>query len=440
MPPPLGNLARIARVKTLGVIVLKQIAPDREWFRVKVNETDKGEVDAGDTVMALPGYKADVLLDGKVQVHLWGNVPEQLRYRVFESRVRFHKPADGFDADLTLVGGRIYIKSRKLDADKRPTGAKVRVRIGGEVWDITLPDEKADVLVELISWFEPGTPYARKGGTSPAIESRMAVVSGTADLAAPKRPAAFAKIPAGKQIAHNSLKGVLVGPQAFENQDEASRELIIPGTLGKDIQLVRSSAAQELTAPGGVLALMVGRLDPFADLPPGSGRPDLIARFAAYSLAALAEGPDAANQLKALVDELGKQKPWFTRQAVVTALANWVARKPGNTELLHGVLTAKGMKAAEADELLALLRGFVSPTKPEPAALDKLVELLDDESIPIREAALWNIVAADSGMWIPPPIGVNVGTRLDSPEYKQFVATWRKKVDEIKKRPPPAKR
>ena len=395
--------------------------------------------------MALPGYKANVLVgdnDKLVQVHLWGNVPEQLRYRVFESRVRFHKPPDGFDADLTVLGGRVYIKSKKLGADRQPTGAKVRVRVGGEVWDITLPDEKSDVLVELIAWFEPGTPYARAGGQKPALESRMAVVSGTADLAAPKRPATFTKIPAGKHVTHSSLKGSLVGPGAFESKDEAGRDILLADTLGKDIQLVLSSAAQKLTAPGGVLALMVGRLDAFAgaDLPPPSPRPDLIARFAAYSLAALAEGPDAANQLKALVDELGKQKPWFTRQAVITALVNWLPRDLGNTELLHGVLTAKGMKAAEADELLALLRGFVSPTKPEPAALDKLVELLDDESIPIREAALWNIVAADSGMWIPPPIGVNVGTRLDSPEYKQFVATWRKKVDEIKKRPPPAKR
>ena len=453
VPPPLGNLPRIARVETPGVIVLKQTAAGGEWFRVKVNETDKGEVDAGDTVMALPGYKANVLVgdnDKLVQVHLWGNVPEQLRYRVFESRVRFHKPPDGFDADLTVLGGRVYIKSKKLGADRQPTGARVRVRVGGEVWDITLPDEKSDVLVELIAWFEPGTPYARAGGQKPALESRMAVVSGTADLAAPKRPATFTKIPAGKHVTHSSLKGSLVGPGAFESKDEAGRDILLADTLGKDIQLVLSSAAQKLTAPGGVLALMVGRLDAFAgaDLPPPSPRPDLIARFAAYSLAALAEGPDAANQLKALVDELGKQKPWFTRQAVVTALVNWLPRDLGNTAILRAVLVEKGAADDEADVVLEMLRGYISPTQPNGERLDKLVARLDEPSPRlsspavetwVREAAFWNLQSAAQMKWVPAALADPVWIEADikSKKYQDFLAYYKREADSLKKPKPP---
>ena len=64
---------------------------------------------SNDPVMALPGYKANVLLGERnkpaVEVLLWGNVPEQLQYRVLESRVKFHQPPAGFDADITLQAG-----------------------------------------------------------------------------------------------------------------------------------------------------------------------------------------------------------------------------------------------------------------------------------------------------------------------------------------------
>ena len=32
----------------------------------------------GDSILCLPGYKAQVRLDSDVAVHLWGNVPEQM--------------------------------------------------------------------------------------------------------------------------------------------------------------------------------------------------------------------------------------------------------------------------------------------------------------------------------------------------------------------------
>ena len=192
----------IGKVETNRVLVVTQREPG-SWGRLRLKADDDEPVYSTEPVMALPGYKANVLLGerGKqVDVHLWGNVPEQVQYRVLESRVKFHQPPDGFDADITLLAGRIYLKSKKLDAEKKPIGAKVRVRLGEEVWDITLPDAKADVLVELISWFEPGTPYARKEGARPKLEGRVAVVSGSAAFSAPNRPKKFDKVPEGTQI------------------------------------------------------------------------------------------------------------------------------------------------------------------------------------------------------------------------------------------------
>ena len=46
---------------------------------------------------------------------------------------------------------------------------------------------KADVLVELISWFKPGTPFAKTGGEEPKREARAAVLKGRAAFSDPTR-------------------------------------------------------------------------------------------------------------------------------------------------------------------------------------------------------------------------------------------------------------
>src|SRR5262249_48744434 len=160
------------QVTTQQVLVVTQ-PPDKagHWGRLRLKVDDLEGVQSNSPVMALPGYKAELLVDKKVVLTLWGNVPEQLPYRVLESRVKLHIPSAGFDADITLQAGRIYLKS------KAATGAKVRVRVASEVWDVTLPDAEANVLVELISWFEPGTLYAREEGSHPKREARFAVAA-----------------------------------------------------------------------------------------------------------------------------------------------------------------------------------------------------------------------------------------------------------------------
>jgi hypothetical protein len=147
-------------------------------------------------------------------------VPEQLPYRVFESRVTFHPPAAGFDADLTVTAGRVYLKGRKLDADKKPVAAKVRVRLPGEVWDVTLPDDKAEVMVELVSWFAPGTAYARKDGPCPKREGRSRSPPGPPGWRPRGGSSALPNVSAGTQLTWDSATGAVSPPkpiaQAFE--------------------------------------------------------------------------------------------------------------------------------------------------------------------------------------------------------------------------------
>lgn len=452
--PPSIKRAVIGRVETSRVLVLTQREPG-SWLRLRpkadVKLDDDEPVYSNDPVMALPGYKANTVVGERgqqVEVHLWGNVPEQVPYRVLESRVKFHVPPAEFDADITLIAGRIYLKSKKLDSDKKPTGARVRLRVADEVWDVTLSNERSDVLVELISWFEPGTPYARKDGARPKLEGRVAVMLGTAGLSAPARFKKFDKLSEGTQVVWDSSSGTLSDPRPIDNPQEAARVPTLEGKFQVSLAKLLTEMADAAADPLGTRTALTTRLDPAVAVP----NRDLVARLAVYAQTALADSSaDGEDLLKPLVDVLRSQLPWEARQAVVTALVNWVARDRGNTAILRRVLVSKGVGEDKQDDdaadwVLRLLRGFVSPTKPDPGSLDLLVDkrdadtpaLLADPEIAVREAALWNLLAVEQWAWVPRPVGVNVGAvgpKL-SPEYMGFVTSWKKKVEGIKTRPP----
>jgi hypothetical protein len=313
-------------------------------------------------------------------------------------------------------------------------------------------------LVELISWYEPGTAYAREGGPQPKREGRFAVAFGAAGFAAPARFKKFDKVAAGHQVRWDSTSAALTEPAAIApEQREAllNPDPIDPlkGELNKQLTRLLSAMAARVTTRESVGPVVKNLVGP--DLPDDVAPRDrdLVARLAIYSHAALAGGTAAgAASLSPLIDVLRSELPWLARQAVVTALVAWVARDRGDTALLYQVLTDKGLEPVQADRLLRLPRGFISPINPDRERLDELVTppspneppLLADPEVAIREAALWNLMAVRLESWVPLPLGVNVGAvgaKVDSDEYKKFLADMKAEVEAIKKRdqPPPKK-
>lgn len=435
--PGSKNRLPVGRVATPNVIVLTH--PDAEpdaqpapWTRLS---PDGDAVVTGyDEVVALPGYKADVNLDSGAVVRLWGNVPELLPSRLLESRVRFHatpkQPDDKgqtLDADLTLLAGRVFVGTRK------PGGATVRLRFADEVWDITLADEKSDIMAEVTTAFVPGTPYAREGGESPRTEATVAVLHGAATIKAPKRYKEFAKVAAPAVLTWDSRTGKVADPKPIDPAalPYFAKFTPVESDQGKAVQKALTDLATGLTDKAGIKVLLAQRLTEPAD-------PSriLTTRVAIYAQAAIASGAAGGDDLKPLLDPLTEETRGYARLAAVNALAAWVAQNPGNSAALHKQLVEKArFKEDDADLAVRLLRGYAASPRPDSADLDKLAESLSHPSVAIRELALWNLVNFVDPDALRPGAGLVTDVAITGPAYDTFVKRWKGRIEEIKKRP-----
>ncbi|MBX9580854.1 MAG: hypothetical protein K2X87_11150, partial [Gemmataceae bacterium] len=419
--PPRADRVPIGRVEGLNSLVVARPDDGPAWLRL--DPAGDPEVMTQDQVMALPGYKADVRLDSKVVVHLWGNVPDLLPARLLESRVRFHAPerkADGSgdlsDADLTLLAGRVYLSTTK------PGGAKVRVRFAGEVWDITLPDDKATVAAEVMTAFEPGSPFARQNPPV-RVEAQAAVVRGAAGLAAPERFKAFDKVAAPAVVVWDSKAGTLADPRPIEaGNNYFDKFPTIGAAAGAAVQRALAELAGRVSARDGVRLALAEVLTAPAD---AAAIP--ITQVAVYGQAATADGPDAADKLKPLVDVLTDEVRGYARLAAVNALAGWVAAAPGNTALLEKTLATK-VGGDVPEIVLRLLRGYVDPAKPDPNDLDRLAGFLSHPSVAVRELALWNLVSFVDPAAVGEPGLVTDVAVATGPAYDKFVKAWAARV------------
>ena len=270
VPPPNAGRGAVGTMDIPNVIVLtKSPDPGSQWLRLG---KESSKVDASSVVMALPGYKAEVKLDSNVVVQLWGNLLDQIpesylmKLKVFQSRVRFHQPPAGLDADITLEEGRIYVRTTKA------TGAKVRIRTSSDkwsmataAWDIDLPNDKSQVMVEAHTAFVPGTPYPKDGvgGTPPQTDLVVVVVRGTADFEDLDRAGKkYAAVPTWNQIAWNS-KADKPGVQSEVNKKEIVPEAdpLITAAKGEVIQKSLSDAANGLRDRDGIRTLLESRMD-----------------------------------------------------------------------------------------------------------------------------------------------------------------------------------
>ena len=126
-------------------LLLRQLAADD--FRYVRPES---RVKTGEMLLALPGYRCELLLDSKVRLSLVGTLPSVQENLFYEAAAMLHDNPE-VALDMTLDRGRTVIANR-------PNGnALVRLRFLDQVWDVKLLQPETRIGFELHGRVPRGT-------------------------------------------------------------------------------------------------------------------------------------------------------------------------------------------------------------------------------------------------------------------------------------------
>lgn len=373
VPPPSGERVRVGRwdKKEPAAVLVRRPPPADGWRRV-MGETP--ELFGADRLVALPGYKAALLFDTRATAELWGNLPDLLASPIplLESVVTPAVSPAGVDADVTVHAGRVYFGTRN------PAGAVVRVRAAGHAWDVKLPDDKAELAVEVANFITPPSDLAL-GRSSGEMHVSAGLVTVT-DLAAPTTPVPLGK---GAEAYFDSRQPVVNYKPA--NGEAAGRavywsKFVAPpdAAAAKLVLTALDDFSKQLTNPEQVR----GTFDAGLPTDPMSTRQSVAAaRVAAYALAALGDE-------RALVGLLTDPDRPLLRALAAQGLRSAAALDPTLVDRVKPLLAGQqGMPPADVAEAVRLLRGLSDAERNDPAAAARVVGSLKSASLAVRELA-----------------------------------------------------
>ncbi len=371
---------------------------------------DANTVFTSDRIVCVPGLKVKLKTDGG-QILLWGNVPELQPIPILETAVTPNDPYQGYAADLTLHVGRLYLSAT------RPAGAKFRIRFAEEIWDVTVADDKTEVVVELEH------VAARGADESPRTFAALHVNAGTAAFRSRQMDAP--KVVAGEEMFWTSSGAGLVGPRKPDpmstRQTSAyyARTAIAPNAeIAKGMLTAVDAAAKRLataaSVPGAISELIQD------DAPNQSA-----ACLGVYAAAALGEYGRVA-------DALNDPKRFLVRVAGRQAARELMAL-PGGDDFFKAA--SKKLRLDDDGEKLlsAGLRGLTDQQKKSEAVIDLLVNQLDAGEVALRDLAFDLLVYQVD----PAALKVKALFPFDAAAPAEFrapvVAAWRKRAEELKR-------
>lgn len=323
-------------------------------------------VSSKDTLLALPGFLADLKLDTKVRVRLHGQVPDAGAGPgvLAESRVTLYVAPPALDADLTLHAGRIFLSAPEAAGPKT-----VQVRVRGEVWVVTLADARTEVGIDLIGEPPPGS-LGEAIPESPRAVLSLGVLAGSAAV---RIETATIPVPQGAVLTWDSQIGLaalapaddraLVARWLRPTPKDAALDGLVASvrTIGKEFAVEFNAIAQnEMTekAPRRVLAMwMLG----------------------------------AVNDLSSLIDALDRSDLAPPREAAARALVHWVAQDPEREQAFATELDKKTAVSPSRDVILPLVRGTITADKD----VAVLFGYLTNEKVAVRELARLQLARID---------------------------------------------
>jgi hypothetical protein len=339
-------------------------------------------VSSTDTLVSLPGYRSDLVTDTGVGLLLWGSLPElldvplneALNIPLYESSVTLRVPPQGFDTDVELHRGRLKL----TNSTSRPE-AKVRLRFAGEVWDLTLVGDSAELLCDRINRYTEAMPFSpADNAEKPQTELFIACLKGAGRVTIGYRPPFELTPPPGKAWLLWDNKGsgapevaeLPAAPPVWSDK--------LPTTepskgMATRMQQALTELSQRLSKPGAGLQVALAEARQSPQL--------ASAVLSVFSLS----GIDGAAELIDALDDPNNQVIRGVAQAV---LRHWCAQRSENDRQLYALLQEdKGYTKGQAEELMQLLHGFPDEDRRNPAIYEKLFDALGSNKLPLRQLA-----------------------------------------------------
>ena len=394
-----------------GLLITRPVGKE-VWLPIK----PQGPVMSAEPIMALPGFRATVKLDTGVTVMLWGNLLEFLPLASLECQATLHRPAKGFDADLSLDRGRLVITHAKTEGL-----ARVRLRYQGEIWDIELA-EKSEAIVDGLFSLEPGTRFQpNEGSTNPPMHQLfMGVVKGNATVLIQDRDPIQLTAPPGQALLGWDNKGRLKSPvKIAEPLPQWTRD-IPTKSPASDLKTLLENLRERLL--GGTTAQIA-----LTELTQQDGKP-FAQVYSAYGLQAI-------DEIGRIVDALDDLTNPPMRAAAIPALRHWVARNARHSLTLHKMLRSdKGYTSDQADAAVQMMHSFTETDLYDRRTYEFLFQQLEDPKLAIRELAYWHLAQLD-------PDGARSSMYNPAADQQRDAALrrWRQRLNEGKLPPKPPK-
>jgi hypothetical protein len=355
---------------------------------------------------------------------------DPLMVLLLDSAVVLHQTTE-FDADLTLLRGRVYIASAKA-AEQGPT--KVRVRFGGEVWDLTFSGPGTEIAIDLLRQYTNDIDW--RSGEEPRTEAYLCVLKGKAQLTQNARQVHQLEAPPkNSTFLWNNADGTFTVPEdrrvkevppiwskelpvtAMKQQERALEEQIakLPADKAKELQQALIGVKQAIKAANDTLAAMKELSTALTEgkqvrvaltEATGLSQPFAQRELAIYSLAAIDE---VGKLLDVLSNEAPSAKP--DRQTAIYALRSWLGRGPEQGKMLYDPKEKTGLlrdgrrfTATEAETVLILLHHFSPKDSRSKETFEYLARIgLRNNKLAIRQLAYWHLLRLSQGLRELPP-------------------------------------
>ncbi|MFL5340209.1 MAG: FHA domain-containing protein [Gemmataceae bacterium] len=413
-PEPIGY--GVPHPDRVPSILMQQIGDLYPW--ASLGSYDR--VRTNQSLMALPGFRCAVELDSKITLMLCGHLPEfdtksanAAPAPVLESVIMLNKPAEGCDADFNLDRGRVRVENHK------PSGpARVRAQFGSQKWDLVLPTEKSQVMLEWNMDPQRVLKFGKK--TIDRFRLRL-VATGGATVAGVKMPAPQGEIEWTEGMpATPTAKSLDKLPDWWTDKPDTK-------SLPEKVKL----QVEETMLALQTWAEWLHKNDPPAYIVSNKIREEkareakdhnpTVRRLGLMFLPALDQPVELIGFLEDPQLEAEQLKPQLElRRAAAMALQFWVNRDPENVAILAKDLRSRKQYPADAAREVSELLQFVEKNEARSQAR-RVAGLLTNENPVVRTLAFLRLNQA------LPPEGrpqIPYDPTADSTERQKSALAW----------------